>query len=86
MHRSNYLRSCSRVPPSWAGGAVASGKRPSESGKPVSLPVAQASGFSRLASSRAGLSRGAILADVFMVVLWGATIPGLMWLGAVGGF
>lgn len=43
------------------------------------------SGFSRLASSK-GLSRGAILADVFMVVIWGATIPGLMWLGAAGGF
>lgn len=34
----------------------------------------------------AGLSRGAILADIFLVALWGATIPGLMWLGAAGGF
>ena len=32
------------------------------------------------------LSRGSMLADIFMVVIWGATIPGLMWLGAAGGF
>jgi len=32
------------------------------------------------------LSRGAMLADVFLVAVWGATIPGLMWLGAAGGF
>ncbi len=43
-------------------------------------------GFSRPVSARKSLSRGAILADIFMVVVWGATIPGLMWLGAAGGF
>lgn len=32
------------------------------------------------------LSRGAMLADVLLVLLWGASIPGLMWLGAAGGF
>ena len=31
-------------------------------------------------------SRGAMLSDVCLVVVWAATIPGLMWLGAAGGF
>lgn len=34
----------------------------------------------------ASLTRGAMVADVCLVAVWGATIPGLMWLGAVGGF
>ncbi len=33
-----------------------------------------------------GLSRKAMVVDVVLVVLWGASIPGLMWLGAAGGF
>jgi len=33
-----------------------------------------------------GLSRGAMVADICMVAAWGATIPGLMWLGVAGGF
>ncbi|WP_158618429.1 hypothetical protein [Candidimonas sp. SYP-B2681] len=32
------------------------------------------------------LSRGAMVTDVCLVAVWGATIPGLMWLGAAGGF
>jgi hypothetical protein len=32
------------------------------------------------------LSRGAMLTDVLLVLVWGASIPGLMWLGAAGGF
>jgi len=32
------------------------------------------------------LTRGAMLADVLLVVAWGATIPGLLWLGSAGGF
>lgn len=32
------------------------------------------------------LSRGTMLSDVCLVVVWAATIPGLMWLGAAGGF
>jgi len=32
------------------------------------------------------LSRGAMVADICLVAVWGATIPGLMWLGAAGGF
>ncbi|MGB3288066.1 MAG: hypothetical protein WBA83_02200 [Burkholderiaceae bacterium] len=32
------------------------------------------------------LSRGAMVADICMVAAWGAAIPGLMWLGAAGGF
>lgn len=32
------------------------------------------------------LSRKGMLADVVMVIFWGASIPGLMWLGAAGGF
>ncbi len=34
----------------------------------------------------AGLTRKAMLADVVLVIFWGASIPGLMWLGAAGGF
>lgn len=32
------------------------------------------------------LTRASMLADIFLVVVWGASIPGLMWLGALGGF
>lgn len=32
------------------------------------------------------ISRKGMLADVVMVIFWGASIPGLMWLGAAGGF
>ncbi len=32
------------------------------------------------------LTRGAMLADIVLVMVWGASIPGLMWLGAAGGF
>lgn len=40
--------------------------------KPVSVPGAP--------------SRKGMLADVVMVMFWGASIPGLMWLGAASGF
>lgn len=33
-----------------------------------------------------GLSRGAMVVDVCLVLAWGATIPGLMWLGVASGF
>ena len=89
MQGSNFSRSCSKVSQPKAE-RVATPRTPR-----MSLPAAGnatvssgvgGSGFARLASSRRSLSRGAILADVFMVVIWGATIPGLMWLGAAGGF
>lgn len=32
------------------------------------------------------LTRKAMVIDVLMVLSWGASIPALMWLGAVGGF
>ncbi|HEY9281662.1 MAG TPA: hypothetical protein VIP51_16460 [Eoetvoesiella sp.] len=32
------------------------------------------------------LTRSAMVADVCLVAVWGATIPGLMWLGVAGGF
>lgn len=32
------------------------------------------------------LTRRAMLADIALVIFWGASIPGLMWLGAAGGF
>ena len=32
------------------------------------------------------VTRGSMMADICLVAVWGATIPGLMWLGAVGGF
>lgn len=31
-------------------------------------------------------ARKAMLADVVMVIFWGASIPGFMWLGAICGF
>lgn len=34
----------------------------------------------------ATLTRGTMLSDVCLVVVWAASIPGLMWLGAAGGF
>lgn len=37
-------------------------------------------------SKSARLTRGAMVADICLVAAWGATIPGLMWLGAAGGF
>ncbi|HUH87917.1 MAG TPA: hypothetical protein VL003_07665 [Pusillimonas sp.] len=37
-------------------------------------------------AQKSGLTRGAMLADVCLVAIWGATIPGLMWLGVAGGF
>lgn len=38
------------------------------------------------ARKNTGLSRGAMLADICLVAVWGATIPGLLWLGTMGGF
>lgn len=40
----------------------------------------------RAQKKSASLTRGAMVADVCLVAVWGATIPGLMWLGAMGGF
>lgn len=37
-------------------------------------------------AKNAGLTRGAMLADVCLVAVWGASIPGLLWLGTWGGF
>jgi hypothetical protein len=40
----------------------------------------------RKSSKRPELTRGAMVADICLVAAWGATIPGLMWLGVAGGF
>lgn len=32
------------------------------------------------------LTRGAMLADICLVLVWGAMIPGMMWLGVAVGF
>jgi len=32
------------------------------------------------------LTRGSMAVDICLVMMWGALIPGLMWLGAAGGF
>ncbi|MFT0547955.1 hypothetical protein ACMHYO_16700 [Allopusillimonas ginsengisoli] len=34
----------------------------------------------------ATLTRSAMMIDVVLVLAWGATIPGLMWLGVASGF
>jgi len=31
-------------------------------------------------------TRGAMVADICMVIVWGASIPGMLWLGTAGGF
>lgn len=36
--------------------------------------------------SKGQLTRAGMITDVFLVVVWGATIPGFMWLGTLGGF
>jgi len=38
------------------------------------------------ATQKGGLTRGSMFVDICLVAVWGATIPGLMWLGAAGGF
>lgn len=50
--------------------------------KPKTRPRSRKPG----ASVPGALSWKAKVADVVLVVVWGATIPGLMWLGAAGGF
>jgi hypothetical protein len=32
------------------------------------------------------LTRGAMVADICLVAVWGALIPGIMWLGVASGF
>lgn len=52
-------------------------------------PKSKARNHGRLpagASQGGRLSPKAMATDVIMVLVWGATIPGLMWLGAAGGF
>ncbi|HLU18384.1 MAG TPA: hypothetical protein VKZ66_00360 [Pusillimonas sp.] len=54
---------------------------------PVQQPRRSRSGkVGSSSSTKKSLSRGAMLADVCLVAIWGATIPGLMWLGSAGGF
>jgi uncharacterized membrane protein YqaE (UPF0057 family) len=33
-----------------------------------------------------GVGRRQMLVDILLVTMWGAMIPGLMWLGAAAGF
>lgn len=40
----------------------------------------------RRPGKRPAMTRGAMVVDVCLVAAWGATIPGLMWLGVAGGF
>lgn len=61
------------VPFKWPFRAAPRGAAPApRDAKPASLPGAP--------------TRKSMLADVVMVMFWGASIPGLMWLGAAGGF
>lgn len=59
---------------------------------PVQQPRQARSRSAQGASGKAGtskkgsLTRGAMLLDVCLVAVWGATIPGLMWLGVASGF
>lgn len=61
--------------------------------RPVRRPAAHASVRSCSSSVRSRrspfsgqLSMRAKLLDVCLVAVWGATIPGLLWLGSMGGF
>jgi hypothetical protein len=70
------------VPSKWP---FSAGRRPA---KPAQHPARQPSGpaGSAHATRAGGLTRGAMVADVLLVMVWGATIPGLLWLGTLGGF
>lgn len=58
--------------------------------RPQAEPVAQETQSVALASvtgpASVTLSRGAMIADVAMVLAWGGIIPALMWLGHAAGF
>lgn len=56
---------------------------PPPKARPVQTGRRGAQGAGRPSAS---LTRKAMVADVLLVIFWGATIPGLMWLGAAGGF
>ena len=49
-------------------------------------PVAAPRPRSLSTAANAGMSRKHIVGDILLVALWGAMIPGLMWLGAAAGF
>lgn len=63
-------------------------KWPFPPGAPGKSPAPKKVGRSRKAAVRVPVHRDkpSVLADVVMVVFWGASIPGFMWLGAVVGF
>lgn len=54
--------------------------------RPVSVPAANAARNSVRRSPFAPLSTRTKVLDVCLVAVWGATIPGLLWLGSMGGF
>ena len=60
---------------------------PSPSLSPVRTGTASGTGGNRgRTKSNGHLTRANMVTDVCLVVVWGATIPGLMWLGTLGGF
>lgn len=50
------------------------------------LPVNRLSAANAECGRPSELTRAAALADICLVAVWGASIPGLMWLGAAAGF
>lgn len=50
------------------------------------LPVQRSSVANAARGRPPKLTRAAAIADVCLVAVWGASIPGLMWLGAAAGF
>ncbi|ARP82646.1 hypothetical protein CAL12_18715 [Bordetella genomosp. 8] len=56
-------------------------------GGPATLTVSTIGGVSVAgATAEQGVTVRQMIVDVLLVAMWGAMIPGLMWLGAVAGF
>lgn len=71
-------------PPPSSGHARSPGCRPGWSGPGTAAPAGAAQGSRDKAQGATSLAGR--IADVAMVLAWGALIPGLMWLGHAAGF
>lgn len=49
-------------------------------------PACASRPLSQSVTANASMSRKRIVGDILLVAVWGAMIPGLMWLGAAAGF
>ncbi|MBC7203358.1 MAG: hypothetical protein H5U29_07510 [Pusillimonas sp.] len=76
-----------RISSNWPFTPAASFPRSQSSQSGQSSSTGDCSGYrNRGFKGNGRLTRAAMVGDVCLVVVWGATIPGLMWLGTLGGF